>query len=154
MSRVPERKTPRSFADVAPRLVAPPASDMQEYDQLTFEGVETQTKEIEIDNLQITKQPTTRKTETGSVWGCTVAYQQDLWHQEDFGVFVLHASHHAETAQALKLKVNDLLLVRGVPWTQRITLRGGNVQTIHHINVTDIHIISRAPRGAGARRQH
>src|SRR5712691_11290195 len=154
MSSIRERKTPRSFADVSLHSVAPPASDVQEYDQLTFEGVETKTKEIEIDNLKITKQPISRKTETGSVWGCTVEYQQDLWHQEDLGVFVLHASTNAEAAQALKLRVNDLLLVRGVPWTQRITLRGGNVRTINHLNVTDIQIISRAQRGAGARRQH
>src|SRR5437764_1173658 len=108
MGAVPERKKLISFADVAPRLVAA-SSDGQGYNQLTFEGVETETQEIEIENLQIIKQPTSRKTETGSVWGCTVAYQKDLWHQEDFGVFVLHASTNAETAQALKLKLNDVL---------------------------------------------
>jgi len=153
MSTVHERKKPRSFADVSPRLLTP-SSDGPGYNQLTFEGVEAERQEVEIENLQIIKQPLTRKTEHGSVWGCTVEHQQDLWHQEDLGVFVLHASTNAEMAQALKLRVNDLLLVRGVPWTQRITLRGGNVQTINHLNVTDIHVLSRAPRQAGARRQH
>jgi len=147
-----ERKKPLSFADVAPRLVASSPA-VPGYNQMTFEGVETETQEVEIDNCKVTKQPTSRKTESGSVWGCTVEYQQDLWHQEDFGVFVLHASTNAEIAYALKLKVNDLLLVRGVPWIQRITLRGGNVQTINHMNVTDIHIISRAPRVTGTRRR-
>jgi hypothetical protein len=149
---VSERKRPRSFADVALHAVAP-SGDTQEFNQLTFEGVEVEKKEVEIDNCKIVKQPALRKAESSSVWGCTVEYQQDLWHQEDYGSFVLHAQQNAEKAAALKLKVNDIILVQGVPWTQHITLRGGNMKTINHINVTDIEIVSRAPRGAGVRRQ-
>jgi len=152
MSAVRERKTLLSFADVAV-VSGVPESDVQGYDQLTFETVGVEKQETEIDNCKITKQPHIKHSADGTSWSCTVEYQQDLWHQEDLGSFVLHAQQNAEKAQALKLKVNDLVLVRGVPWVQHITLRGGRVQTINHINVTDIHVITRAPRQPTIRRR-
>ena len=152
MSAVSERKRPRSFADVAPRLVAP-SGDTQEFNQLTFEGVEVEKKEVEIDNCKVIKQPHYKHSADGASWSSTVEYQRDLWHQEELGSFILHATQNAEKAQALKLKLNDSILVRGVPWDQHVTLRGCKVKTINHINVTDIEIISRAPRQPTARRR-
>jgi hypothetical protein len=154
MGTASERKQPvRSFADVR-LLTGVPPSDVQEYDQLSFDGLErAEEKEVEIDNCKVTKSPVYKKVGDGATWNCTVEYQMDLWHQEDFGGFMLHASQNAETASALKLKLGDMVLVRGVPWIQHITLRGGKVQTVHHLNVTDIQIISRAPRQKSERRQ-
>jgi hypothetical protein len=146
---VTERKQPvRSFADVR-LLTGMPESDVQEYDQMTFDSVDKAAeKELEVDNCKVTKTPVYKKVGDSASWNCTVEYQRDLWHQEDFSAFMLHASQNADTASALKLKLNDLVLVRGIPWIQHITLRGGRVQTVHHLNVTDIQIISRAPRTA------
>jgi hypothetical protein len=153
MGATSERKPHTSFADVAMYPLAP-SSDVQGYDQLNFEGIgATEQQEIAIDNCKVTKQPHYKHSADGASWGTTVEYQRDLWHQENLGSFVLHATQNAEKAHTLKLKVNDLLLVRGVPWIQHISLRGGKVQTINHINVTDIEIISRAPRQPTARRR-
>src|SRR5436309_2418335 len=94
MGRVTERKKLLSFADVADRT-APPSSDVQGYDQLNFEGLATEEKkEVTIENLAVTKLPQVKKMKDRFEWSCTVSYQRDLWHQEDYGELVLHALHN------------------------------------------------------------
>ena len=145
MSAVNERKKLRSFADIANRSGVP-AADVQGYDQLGFEGlVSEEHQEVMIENLQVVKLPQVKKVRDRYEWSCSVSYQQDLWHQEDYGEFVLHALHNADAALALRIKTNDLLSVRGIAWDQRIDLRGGTRKTIHHLNVTDLVILKRAP---------
>lgn len=140
---VTERKKLLSFADVADRT-APPAE--VGYTQLGFEGVEREaTKEITVENLKVLKLPQVKKRDDRYEWSCTVSYQLDLWHQEDYGEFVLHALSNADAAIALRLKVNDLLHVRGVAWDQQVEMRSGKVKTLHHLNVTNMTIMKRAP---------
>src|SRR2546421_1599917 len=130
MGAVSERKKQiRSFADVADR-VGLPSSDVA-YNQLGFEGLESvESKEVTIENLQVAKLPLVKKGDNRIEWSCSVSYQPDLWHQEDYGELVLHALHNADAAIALRLKPHDLVQVTGVPWDQRIELRRGTVKTI------------------------
>ena len=153
MGAVHERKKLVSLADVANRSGVP-SSDVQGYDQLGFEGLDRAEKqEVTIENLQVVKLPQVKKIGGSYEWSCSVVYQQDLWHQEDYGEFVLHALHNADAALALRIKTNDLLSVRGVRWDQRIDLHSGKRKTIHHLNVTDLVILKRAPVQTASRRQ-
>jgi hypothetical protein len=153
MGSVHERKKLLSFADVVERS-APPSSDVQGYDQLGFEGfVSEEHQEVMIENLKVLKLPQVKKIHDRYEWSCNVVYQQDLWHQEDYGEFVLHALHNADAAIALRIKPHDLLSVRGVAWDQRIELYGGKRKTIHHLNVTDLVIQKRAPVQTALRRK-
>lgn len=144
MGAAERKKRVQSFADVAGR-VSPPSSDVQELSQLRFEGLGTAEKEVTIENLQVMKLPQVKKVHDSIEWSCSVSYQPDLWHQEDYGYLMLHALHNADAAIALRLKAGDLLHVRGVPWVQRLELRGGKVTIMHHLNVTDMVIMKRAP---------
>jgi hypothetical protein len=145
MGAVHERKQYRSLADVANHSGVP-AADVQGYNQLGFEGLDrAENQEVAIENLQVVKLPQVKKVRDRYEWSCSVVYQQDLWHQEDYGEFVLHALHNADAALALRIKTNDLLSVRGVRWEQQVHLRGGTRKTIHHLNVTDVVILKRAP---------
>lgn len=153
MSAVHERKKLLSFADVVNRFGVP-ASDVQGYDQLGFEGLDSlEHQEVTVENLQVLKLPLVKKVQDRYEWSCTVAYQRDLWHQEDYSEFVLHAMHNADAAIALRIKPNDLLSVRGVTWEQQVHFRGGTVKTMHHLNVTDLVIQKRAPVHMATRRQ-
>ncbi|MFL5626481.1 MAG: hypothetical protein ACJ788_12900 [Ktedonobacteraceae bacterium] len=145
MASTSERKKLLSFADVANRSGLP-SSDVQGYDQLGFEGLVTdEKKEVTIENLEVTKLPQVKKIKDSFEWSCTVSYRQDLWHQENYTEFVLHALHNTDAAIALRLKPRDLVQVTGVPWDQRIDLRGGKSKIIHHLNVTDMVMMKRAP---------
>ena len=153
MSAVNERKKLRSFADVANRSGVP-AADVQSYNQLGFEGLATdEKKEVTIENLEVTKLPQVKKIKDSFEWSCTVSYRQDLWHQENYTEFVLHALHNTDAAIALRLKPRDLVQVTGVPWDQKVELRRGTVKTIHHLNVTDMAIMKRAPALPARRKQ-
>ena len=153
MSAVNERKKLRSFADVAHRSGVPVA-DVQGYDQLGFEGLDSlEHQEVTVENLQVVKLPQVKKVQDRYEWSCSVSYQPDLWHQEDYTDFVLHALHNADAAIALRIKPHDLLSVRGVGWEQHVDLRGGTRKTIHHLNVTDLVIQKRAPGKPASRRQ-
>ena len=153
MASTSERKKLLSFADVANRSGLP-SSDVQGYDQLGFEGLDhAEKQEVTIENLQVVKLPQVKKIGGSYEWSCSVSYKVDLWHQEDYGEFVLHALHNADAAIALRIKTNDLLSVRGIPWEQQINLRGGKRKTIHHLNVTDLVILKRAPLQTASRRQ-
>jgi len=153
MGAVNERKQYHSFADVADR-VGLPASDVQGYNQLGFEGLDRAEKqEVTIENLSVVKLPQVKKSGGSYEWSCSVSYQQDLWHQEDYGEFVLHALHNADAAIALRVKTHDLLSVRGVAWEQQVQLRSGKGKTIYHLNVTDLVIQKRAPGKPASRRQ-
>jgi hypothetical protein len=153
MSAVNERKKLRSFADVAHRSGVP-AADVQGYDQLGFEGLDcAEQQEVTIENLQVVKLPQVKKVQDRYEWSCSVSYQRDLWHQEDYSQFVLHAMHNADAAIALRIKPHDLVQVTGVPWDQKVELRRGTVNTIHHLNVTDMAIMKRAPALPARRKQ-
>jgi hypothetical protein len=147
------KKRVLSFADVANRSGLP-ASDVQGYNQLGFEGLATdEKKEVTIENLEVSKLPLVKKVQDRVEWSCSVSYQPDLWHQEGYSELVLHALHNADAAIALRLKPRDLVQVTGVPWDQRIDLRGGKSKIIHHLNVTDMTIMKRAPAQPARRRQ-
>src|SRR5437763_9674718 len=136
MASTSERKKLLSFADVANRSGLP-ASDVQGYNQLGFEGLATdEKKEVTIENLEVSKLPLVKKVQDRVEWSCSVSYQPDLWHQEGYSELVLHALHNADAAIALRLKPRDLVQVTGVAWDQRIDLRGGKSKIIHHLNVT------------------
>ena len=141
MGAVHERKKLVSFADVANRSGVP-SSDVQGYDQLGFEGLATEeNKEVTIENLEVTKLPQVKKIKDRFEWSCSVVYQPDLWHQEEYSELVLHTMHNTDAALALRLKPRDLVQVTGVAWDQRIDLRGGKRKIIHHLNVTDLVIL-------------
>src|SRR5437588_10753178 len=73
------KKRVLSFADVADRS-APPAADVQGYNQLGFEGLDSEkAKEITIENLQVSKLPLVKKGQDRIAWSCSVTYQPDLW---------------------------------------------------------------------------
>src|SRR5205823_4292385 len=115
------KKRVQSFADVADQT--PPLSADVAYNQLGFEGLDSgETKEITIENLAVSKLPLVKKVDNRIEWSCSVSYQPDLWHQEEYSELVLHALHNADAAIALRLKLNDLIKVTGVPWEQRIEL--------------------------------
>jgi len=147
------KKRVSSFADVAEH-VSPLSSNVQGYNQLGFEGLDREeTKEVTIENLQVAKLPLVKKIDDRIAWSCNVSYQPDLWHQEDYSEFVLHALHNADAAIALRLKPHDLVRVTGVPWDQQVELRGGKVKILHHLNVTDMAIQKRAPALPTRRKQ-
>src|SRR5207245_535597 len=78
------KKRVRSFADVADRSGIPQA-DVQGYNQLGFEELDTgENKEVTIENLEVTKLPQVKKVQDRIAWSCSVTYQPDLWHQEDY----------------------------------------------------------------------
>lgn len=112
--------------------------------QLTFEALDLPTPKIELDNCRVTAPPHTRKIGEKNEWVCDIAYQTDLWHQEDFGSFTLHTAEQAEEAQKKRLKTGDLIAISGVPWTQEVTLQSGEIKTFNHVNITHIEIVSRA----------
>src|SRR5437588_4621969 len=128
MSAVNERKKLRSFADVAHRA-GMPAADVQGYNQLGFEGLgSSEHQEVTIENLQVLKLPQVKKVQDRYEWSCTVSYQRDLWHQEDYSELVLHAMHNADAAITLRIKPNDVLAVRGIAWEQLVHFRGGTIK--------------------------
>lgn len=140
-----ERQKPRSFADVQARLQ--PAGEPQAFNQLTFDALTPpEQQELEIENCLVIQPPHMKKVDGSQEWGCTVAYQRDLWHLEEYGTVVLHAQQNAKLAAGLKLKVNDFIKVRGIPWTQEVTLQNGQTHTVNHLIVQDIQVMPPAPR--------
>ena len=126
-----------------------PASraDVVEYTQLQFDGLDVPTVEVEVARLLVTSAPVVKKRPDGNEWVCKVTYQRDLWHQEEYYSFVLHATKQFEQVKSLKIRKGETLSVRGTPWKQKIPLHGGGVNVINHINVSEVTVTSRAQPG-------
>ncbi len=124
-----------------------PRTDVAAYNQLRFEGLDVPTVEVEVARLLVTSVPVVKKRPEGNEWVCQVTYQRDLWHQEEYYSFVLHATKQFEQVRSLKIRKGETLSVRGTPWKQEIPLHGGGVNVINHINVVDVQVSSRAEPG-------
>jgi hypothetical protein len=125
-----------------------PPADVATYNQLLFEELEVKTEEVEIGRLLVTAPPLVKKSKDGTdEWICKVTYQRDLWHQEEYYSFVLHARHNFEEVKSLKIRKGETLQVRGTPWQQELPLHGGGMRVINHINVATVEVTSRAEPG-------
>ncbi len=145
MERLHHQKQPGSpdVSDPAPT----PRTDVAAYNQLRFEGLDVPTVEVEVARLLVTSAPVVKKRPEGNEWVCQVTYQRDLWHQEEYYSFVLHARQHLEEVKRLKIRKGETLSVRGTPWKQEIQLTGGGMRVINHINVAFVEVTSRAAPG-------
>src|SRR5689334_16467527 len=101
--------------DVSEQTGSPPA-DGATYTQLPFEGLDVPTVEVEVARLLVTSAPVVKKRPEGNEWVCKVTYQRDLWHQEEYYSFVLHATKQFEQVKRLKIRKGETLSVRGTPW--------------------------------------
>ncbi len=148
MERLPYQKQPVS-PDVSEQTGSP-HTDVTAYNQLRFEGLDVPTVEVEVARLLVTSPPLIKKRPDGDEWVCKVTYQRDLWHQEEYYSFVLHATKQFEQVKSLKIRKGETLSVRGTPWKQEIPLHGGGVKIINHLNVTEVQVTSR-PEPSGRR---
>ena len=124
-----------------------PGADVVEYNQLHFEGLDVPTEEVEVERLLVTSPPVVKKRPEGDEWVCKVTYQRDLWHQEEYYSFLLHARQNFEQVRSLKIRKGETLSVRGTPWKQEIPLHGGGVQVMNHLNVAEVRVTSRCEPG-------
>ncbi len=119
----------------------------QQYSQLHFEAWEDHpTPEMTLDYCIVTTQPTYAKNGKGYVWDCAIYAPPDLLNQDRNETYHLHASNYAQEANKKRLKPGDVVLLTGVPWTQDIVLQGGETQTLNHLTVSEIVVVSRAAR--------
>ncbi len=70
----------------------------------------------------------------------------DLFHQEQNDTYQLHATTYATEVKRKRLKPGDVVTITGIPSTQRITLQNGTTQEVKHLAVSELLVISRAPR--------
>jgi hypothetical protein len=118
-----------------------------EYQQLTFgEWEAAPVAEITLDRCIITAQPTYSKKGKGFLWDCVVQALPDLFNQDENTVYHLHATAFAKEANKRHLQPGDVVQLMGIPSTQELTLQGGETQIIHHLHISALTVLSRAPR--------
>lgn len=118
-----------------------------QYHQLTFAAMEAFTPEvITLERCQVTTPPTYSKKGNGYLWDCVVQVLPDLFNQEQNGTYHLHAATYAKEANRKRVQPGDILLLRGIPSTQELPLQSGETQTITHLALSEITVLSRAPR--------
>jgi hypothetical protein len=122
------------------------ASD-EHFQQMTFEAMEDLVQpEIILDRCLVTSQPTYTKKGKGYQWDCIVRTLPDLFNQEQNETYHLHAATSAKEASKKRVQPGDILLLRGIPYSQELPLQSGETQTINHLTVSEITVLARAPR--------
>ncbi len=102
--------------------------------------------EITLERCVITAQPSYTKKGKGYLWDCIVQALPDLFNQEQHDTYHLHAATYAKEANKQHVQPGDVVRLTGIPSTQEITLQGGQTHTINHLTVSEVKVISRAPR--------
>lgn len=117
------------------------------YQQMTFEAMEgLAPPEITLERCVVTVLPTYRKKGQGYQWECVVKELPDLFNQESEETYHLHAATYAKEAHSKRLRPGDVLQLWGVISTQELPLQSGETETLHHLTVSKIAVLKRAPR--------
>jgi hypothetical protein len=125
----------------------PRKEDEPLFQQLAFEGLaELEPEPIVVEHCIVIQAPTYHKNKQGTLWECVVYAPPDLFHQEQNDTYQLHATTYANEAKKKRLKPGDVVTVTGILSTQHIALQNGTTQEIKHLAVSDVLIVSRAPR--------
>jgi hypothetical protein len=115
--------------------------------QLSFEGLAGREPEpIVVEHCIVTSEPIYSKLKKGAVWECAVHVSPDLFHQEQDDIYQLHATIYATEAKKKRLRPGDIVTVIGTLSIQRIALQNGTTQEVKHLAVTELLVVSRAPR--------
>lgn len=115
--------------------------------QPALEGLETETaSETILENCMVTTRPLYKKHGQGMLWECSVYAPPDIFNQERDMRYQLHTTTYAQEAQGKHLKPGDVVTLRGITWTQELTLQSGETTIINHLTVSHIAVGSRAPR--------
>jgi hypothetical protein len=118
-----------------------------DYTQMTFAEWEAQpTEEITLDHCIVTALPTYTRNGKGYTWDCSVHVPPDLFNQERNDMYQVHAGTYAKEAHKKKVRPGDVVMLTGTPYTQEITLQGGETQTINHLTVSAITVLARSQR--------
>ena len=83
---------------------------------------------------------------SGNEWHCRMYAQPDLFNQERSDYFEVHARSYAKEAKKKDLRPGDVVTLTGIQKTQEIKLADGRLETIKHITVSQIDVLSRAKR--------
>ncbi len=115
--------------------------------QLSFEGLAGREPEpIVVEHCIVTSEPIYVKQKKGAVWKCAVHAPPDLFHQEQDDTYQLHATIYATEAKKKRLRPGDVVTVTGTMSMQRIALQNGTTHEIKHLAVSNLLVVSRAPR--------
>jgi hypothetical protein len=119
------------------------------YDQPTLEGCATDSgAELVLENCVVITEPRFDKTRSRWEWLCGIHAGADLWNPERNDTYMLHAQREeSRMASGLRLRPGDRVGIKGVALPrQEVTLSGGGTQVLNHLYVSEIQVISRAPR--------
>jgi hypothetical protein len=121
--------------------------DEADLHQLSFEGLAGGEPEpMVVEHCIVTSEPVYAKQKKGAVWECAVHVSPDLFHQEQDDTYQLHATTYATEAKKKRLRPGDIVTVTGTLSIQRIALQNGTTQEMKHLAVTELLVVSRAPR--------
>ena len=120
------------------------------FEQTSLWGELEQGETVEYGNCTVMNEPkkTVLKNGTLSIWECTIEVHPDLFHMEQAGTYYLHAQQEkAALAQKARLKPGDRAMITALPLpSQEVILGNGEKQVFKHLAVTNILVLSRAPR--------
>lgn len=120
------------------------------FEQASLWGELEQGEVIEYGNCTVMNEPKLTRLKNGTllIWECTIEVHPDLFHMEQAGTYYLHAQQEkAAMAQKARLKPGDRAQISAIPLpTQEVILGNGEKQVFNHLSVTNILVLSRAPR--------
>jgi hypothetical protein len=117
------------------------------YNQLSLEGVEPEKRnEVTIENCVVLTRPTYKKNGKRPEWQCSLYAPPDIFHQERDDLIEAQTTSFAQSANTLRLRPGDRLDISGVLSQHELTLGNGEKKLVHHLVVSDIHILKRAER--------
>ncbi len=118
----------------------------QAYQQMSFDEVENlPTPEIILDRCMVTAPPTYVKKGKGHLWDCIV-HTLPVWFDLDQDTeYQLHATTYASKANKEHIKPGDMVAVAGIPYTQEIIKQDETTQVLHHLTISKLTVIDRAP---------
>ncbi len=120
------------------------------FEQASLWGELEQGETVEYGNCTVMNEPKLTRLKNGSllIWECIIAVSPDLFHMEQAGTYYLHAQQEkAAMAQKARLKPGDRTMITALHLpTQEVILGNGEKQVFNHLAVTNILVLSRAPR--------
>ena len=121
--------------------------DQDRYIQPSLAGFEEEMREETLlEHVVVETLPTLKQRKKGVEWDCQVYAPPDIFNQERSVFYEVHARSYAREAKKKNLRPGDIVTLTGVQETQEIELADGSKQTINHITVSNIDVLSRAKR--------
>ena len=122
-------------------------SEQEEYQQLLFAGLEQEKREeVIVENAVVESLPIWKKQGNGYEWGCVVYCPPDIFNQERSDTYEVHARTYALEAKKKRLRPGDVIMLKGLPYTQEIETAKAGRKAVKHFVVSAIEVISRAKR--------